>query len=208
MQTDGPARNPDSVQKGSVLFLSTRPGDPTTPGYPSREGVPRADTSDVVPRIPSVPISYASAQPLLKALDGHGVSAKAVNRTIWAGALDADYSSGPAPGVTLSLTNEMEERIAPVWDVIGSINGTNPDETIVIGNHRDTWMIGGNGDPNSGSAILVEFTKAFNKLIQSGWKPKRNMLVFPIVPILCIVRSTLNMIFAEFWDPGMRKSMV
>jgi N-acetylated-alpha-linked acidic dipeptidase len=38
-------------------------------------------------------------------------------------------------------------------------------------------MIGGNGDPNSGSAILVEFTKAFNKLIESGWKPTRNMYV-------------------------------
>ena len=128
-----------------------------------------------MPRIPSLPISYAAAEPLLKALNGHGVSAETVNRTIWAGALDADYSSGPAPGVTLSLTNEMEERIAPVWNVIGSVNGTNPDETIVIGNHRDTWMIGGNGDPNSGSAILVEFTKAFNKLIQGGWKPRRNM---------------------------------
>jgi N-acetylated-alpha-linked acidic dipeptidase len=29
---NGPARNPSSVQKGSVLFLSERPGDPTTPG--------------------------------------------------------------------------------------------------------------------------------------------------------------------------------
>jgi N-acetylated-alpha-linked acidic dipeptidase len=46
-----------------------------------------------------------------------------------------------------------------------------------IGNHRDTWMIGGNGDPNSGSAILVEFTKAINKLVETGWKPKRNMYV-------------------------------
>jgi N-acetylated-alpha-linked acidic dipeptidase len=34
---------------------------------------------------------------------------------------------------------------------------------------------GGTGDPNSGSAILVELTKAFKKLIDGGWKPKRNM---------------------------------
>lgn len=33
---DGPARNPTSVQRGSVQFLSTYPGDPTTPGYPSK----------------------------------------------------------------------------------------------------------------------------------------------------------------------------
>lgn len=69
----------------------------------------------------------------------------------------------------------MEGKITPIWNVIGQINGTNADETIVIGNHRDTWMIGGNGDPNSGSAILVEFTKAVNVLVSKGWKPKRNM---------------------------------
>lgn len=89
--------------------------------------------------------------------------------------MNANYSSGPAPGVTLHLDNLMEGKITPIWNVIGQINGTNADETIVIGNHRDTWMIGGNGDPNSGSAILVEFTKAVNVLVSKGWKPKRNM---------------------------------
>lgn len=173
--TDGPARHPDSVQKGSTLFLSTRPGDPTTPGYASHEGVPRAGITDVTPSIPSLPLSYAAVEPLLKALNGHGVGAKEVNRTVWAGALDADYSTGPAPGVTLALDNEMEGRITPIWNVIARINGTNTDETIVIGNHRDTWMIGGNGDPNSGSSVLIELAKAFGKLRESGWTPKRNM---------------------------------
>jgi N-acetylated-alpha-linked acidic dipeptidase len=174
---DGPARNPQSVQKGSTLFLSTRPGDPTTPGYASHEDVPRADISDVTPSIPSIPISYAAAEPLLRALDGQGVNADTVNRTIWAGGMNATYATGPAPGVTLSLNNQMEGKIAPVWNVIGHINGTNADETIVIGNHRDTWMIGGNGDPNSGSSIMVELAKAFKKLQDAGWKPKRNIVL-------------------------------
>ncbi|KAK0747189.1 PA domain-containing protein [Schizothecium vesticola] len=174
---DGPARHPDSVQKGSVLFLSTYPGDPTTPGYASKEGVPRADTSKVTPKIPSLPISFRAAEPLLAALDGHGLTPSEVNRTIWKGALDAEYRTGPAPGVTLSLKNVMEGKITPIWNVIGVINGTNPDETLVIGNHRDTWMIGGTGDPNSGSAILVELTRAFKKLIDSGWKPRRNIVL-------------------------------
>ncbi|WQF82153.1 Putative PA domain, transferrin receptor-like, dimerization domain, peptidase M28 [Colletotrichum destructivum] len=174
---NGPARHPSAVQKGSVLFLSTHPGDPTTPGYPSHEGVDRADISPVTPKIPSIPISYASAEPLLQALDGFGVSAEDVNRTVWAGALKANYSTGPAPGVTLHLDNLMEGKITPIWNVIGHLNGTNADETIVIGNHRDTWMIGGNGDPNSGSAILVEFTKAVNALVSKGWKPRRNIVI-------------------------------
>jgi N-acetylated-alpha-linked acidic dipeptidase len=118
--------------------LSTRPGDPTTPGYPSHEGAPRADISDVTPKIPSIPISYAAAEPLLRALNGQGIDAETVNRTIWAGGLDAEYSTGPAPGVTLSLNNQMEGKITPIWNVIGTINGTNSDETIVIGNHRDS----------------------------------------------------------------------
>lgn len=173
----GPARNPTSVQKGSTLFLSTYPGDPTTPGYPSHEGVPRADISEVIPKIPSLPISYAAAEPLLKALDGHGASGEAINRTNWIGGLDAGYYTGPAPGVKLSIDVVSREAIAPIHNVIGWINGTNADETIVIGNHRDTWMIGGNGDPNSGSAIVVEFTKAINKLRATGWQPKRNIVL-------------------------------
>lgn len=128
-----------------------------------------------MPKIPSLPISYAAAIPILKALDGHGVGADEVNRTGWVGALEAEYSSGPAPGATLSLENIMEERITPIWNVIGSINGTDPDQTVIVGNHRDTWMIGGNGDPNSGSAILIELSKVLRKLTESGWKPKRNM---------------------------------
>lgn len=173
----GPARHPDSVQKGSVLFLSTYPGDPTTPGYPSVEGAPRADISRVTPKIPSLPISYRAAQPLLQALDGHGLTAAEVNRTAWKGALNAEYRTGPAPGVKLSLSNLMEGKITPIWNVIGYINGTNPDETLVIGNHRDTWMIGGTGDPNSGSAILIELSKAFGKLVAAGWKPRRNIVL-------------------------------
>ncbi|KAF5670024.1 glutamate carboxypeptidase [Fusarium heterosporum] len=174
---DGPARNPSSVQKGSTLFLSTRTGDPTTPGYPSKKDSPRADISEVIAKIPALPISYSSAEPLLKALNGHGVSAEKVNRTAWTGGLDADYSSGPAPGVKLSLSTVSRDSIEPVHDVIGVINGTNADETVIIGNHRDTWMVGGNGDPNSGSAILIELSRAFKKLTDSGWKPKRNIVL-------------------------------
>jgi N-acetylated-alpha-linked acidic dipeptidase len=137
---NGPARHPDSVQKGSTLFLSSGPGDPTTPGYASHEDVPRADPSSKIPKIPSLPISYSAAQPLLQALNGHGLTPEAVNRTVWAGGLDADYSTGPAPGVTLSLENQAEEKIVPIWDVIGTLNGTGSDETIVVS--EESFIVG------------------------------------------------------------------
>lgn len=134
---DGPARNPSAVQRGSVLFLSTYPGDPTTPGWASKNGSLRADPSTVLPRIPSIPISYADAIPILAALDGYGTPGPEVDRTGWVGALNVSYSTGPAPGTTMSMTNLMETTYAPIWNSIGIINGTIADETIVIGNHRD-----------------------------------------------------------------------
>ncbi|KAF2875886.1 N-acetylated-alpha-linked acidic dipeptidase-like protein 2 [Massariosphaeria phaeospora] len=174
---DGPARNPSSVQRGSVLFLSTYPGDPTTPGYPSKEGSSRME-KETVPDIPSIPISWIEAKPLLESLNGHGLTSQKVNRTNWIGAIpNAKYSSGPAPGVTLSLSNMMEDKTTQIWNTIGIINGTNQDEVVIVGNHHDAWMIGGAADPHSGSAIFIELSKAFGKLLKTGWKPKRTIVL-------------------------------
>ncbi|KAI0972713.1 N-acetylated-alpha-linked acidic dipeptidase-like protein 2 [Xylaria arbuscula] len=174
---DGPARNPTAVQRGSVQFLSIYPGDPTTPGYPSRDDSPRADRHAVMPMIPSIPISYVDAIPILAALNGHGVDGEAVNRTRWVGALNVSYSTGPAPGATISMSNLMRDVYTDICDTIGIINGTAPDETIIIGNHRDAWIVGGAADPNSGTAIIVEMSRAFGKLLAQGWRPKRNIVL-------------------------------
>lgn len=176
---DGPARQPSSIQRGSVAYINQYPGDPTTPGYPSKPGAARVEKPTNLPKIPSLPISYRDALPLLQALDDHGPDLK---RGGWAGGLKAAYSTGPAPGVTLSLTNMMEDKITPIWNVIGVMNGTNSNETIIIGNHRDAWIVGGAADPNSGSSILVEMTKAFGELQKTGWKPRRNMSVSHSIP--------------------------
>lgn len=98
-----------------------------------------------------------------------------MRRDSWVGGLNVTYSTGPAPGITLSLSNKMKDATTPIWNVIGIINGTNADETIVVGNHRDAWIIGGAADPNSGTAMLIEITRAFGELLKTGWKPRRNM---------------------------------
>jgi N-acetylated-alpha-linked acidic dipeptidase len=174
----GYARNPTSVQRGSVQFLSIYPGDPTTPGYPSKEDSPRTGTERSTPRIPSIPISWQDALPLLEALDGNGPSGEEINRTNWIGAADVGYNSGPVPGATISMSNQMNDTITPIWNTIGIINGThNPDEVVVIGNHRDAWMIGGAADPNSGSAVMIELARAFGALLETGWKPRRTIVL-------------------------------
>lgn len=61
----GPARNPTAVQRGSVEYLSLYPGDPTTPGYPAYENSDRTEGGNI-PKIPSLPISWANAERLLE----------------------------------------------------------------------------------------------------------------------------------------------
>ncbi|KAF2644501.1 Zn-dependent exopeptidase [Massarina eburnea CBS 473.64] len=177
---DGPARNPSSVQRGSCQFLSFAPGDPTTPGYPSKPGVPRQPVDHAIPSIPSLPISYADALPLLKALNGHGPKADSYPSSWHQGGLGykgVDYNIGPSPpSLALNLVNEQEYITTPMWNVIGIINGTIPDEVIVLGNHRDAWIAGGAGDPNSGSAAFNEVIRSFGKALESGWKPLRTIV--------------------------------
>ncbi|TKA73631.1 hypothetical protein B0A55_07495 [Friedmanniomyces simplex] len=177
---DGPARNPSSVQRGSVEYLSVAPGDPTTIGYPSLPGAPRQSTDGKIPDIPSIPISYAEALPLLKALNGHGPNASSFPSSWHTGGLaykEVHYNIGPTPdSITLNLMNEQEYVTTPLWNVIGIVNGSIPDEVIVIGNHRDAWIAGGAGDPNSGSAALMEVIRSFGVALDAGWKPLRTIV--------------------------------
>ncbi|CAI6342519.1 unnamed protein product [Periconia digitata] len=174
---NGPARNPSSIQRGSVRFSSLYSGDPTTVGWASSKDSPRGDVAPYNPSIPSIPLSMKDALPLLRTLSGHGVTAKEANRSGWVGGFkNITYDSGPAPGAVINIDHLMNGTIAPVWDVIGVINGTNEDEVVVVGNHRDAWVIGGAADPNSGSAIMVEMANAFGKLLEKGWKPKRTII--------------------------------
>ena len=69
---DGPMRNKDGVQRGSVMDLPTYSGDPFTPGIPAVPGTTRLAIGDAptLTKIPVLPISYGDAQPLLAAMGG------------------------------------------------------------------------------------------------------------------------------------------
>ena len=162
------------------MVLGIAPGDPTTVGYPSKPGVPRQDPHASIPSIPSVPISYTDALPLLKALNGHGPKASDFDSRWQGGKLGykgVEYNIGPSPpNLVLNLVNEQEYVTTPLWNVIGIINGTSQDEVIVLGNHRDAWIAGGAGDPNSGSAALNELIRSFGVALARGWKPLRTIV--------------------------------
>lgn len=118
--------------------------------------------------------------PLLKALNGHGPKATSFgDRWDRGGLVDkgVKYNIGPSPdNIVLNLVNEQEYVVTPFWNVIGIINGTISDEVVIIGNHRDAWVAGGAGDPNSGSAALNEVIRSFGTALAKGWKPLRTIV--------------------------------
>ncbi|ODV88563.1 hypothetical protein CANCADRAFT_32124 [Tortispora caseinolytica NRRL Y-17796] len=172
---DGPARNPSAVQRGSVQYMSLCPGDPTTPGYASKPDSPRTDPYECVPRIPSLPVSWKEAQPFLKALEGNGLGAPDMGDD-WSGASKYNYSTGPSVA-KVNLYNLQNTTISPIWNVIAELPGHTKSSEIIIGNHHDAWIAGGAGDPNSGSAALLELARTFYVLKQQGWKPLRSIVL-------------------------------
>lgn len=164
---NGPARNPSSVQRGSVQDLAAVAGDPTTVGTPSLPGVNRSEPIGI-PGIPSIPISAKEGQKLLKLLNKLG---KKVDG--WQGDLKADYSIGPSL-VDVEVWSDQNYDFAPIYDVIATLPGQT-GEQVVVGNHRDAWILGG-ADPNSGSATVLELARVLGELYSTGWRPFRTLV--------------------------------
>lgn len=168
----GPMRNPNGVQRGSVMdFASSNPGDPLTPGVgatPDAKRLPLKEAKSIT-KIPVLPISYGDAQPLLAALRGPMAPEG------WRGSLAIAYHVGPGPA-KVHLKVESSWDIKKVNDVIAKIPGTSAaDEWIVRGNHHDAWVNGAE-DPVSGQVALLEEARAFGELLKQGWKPRRTII--------------------------------
>jgi N-acetylated-alpha-linked acidic dipeptidase len=172
---NGPWRPETGVQRGSVQYLFKYPGDPQTPGVASTPDLPDSARLDPLktgnqPSIISVPISYHDAAPILKALGGASVPKG------WQGALPFSYHIG-GTGVRVHLISDQDYQVRTIWDVVGKIKGSEqPDNWVVVGNHRDAWVYGA-VDPNSGTAAMLEAVHGFGALLKAGWKPKRSIVV-------------------------------
>jgi len=169
---NGPWRPETGVQRGSVQYLFKYPGDPETPGVASTPDLPdsaRINPEGNQPHIISIPISYHDASPILQALKGAGVPQG------WQGALGYRYHEGPG-GVTVHLVSQQDYQRRTIWDVIGTIKGSqDQDNWVVVGNHRDAWVYGA-VDPNSGTASMLESVHGVGALLKQGWRPKRTIV--------------------------------
>lgn len=170
----GPWRPATGVQRGSIQYMFKYPGDPTTPGVASVIGLPDSkriapEKATSMPKIPTTPLSYSDAQPILENLGGPE------SPRDWQGALPFTYHVGPGP-VKVKMHLKQDYRYFTIWDVVGKITGSKyPDQWVVVGNHRDAWVYGA-VDPNSGTAAMLETAHGISKLLQEGWKPERTLV--------------------------------
>jgi len=147
------------------------PGDVLTPGYGATKDAKRLDREEAptITRIPVLPISYADAEPLLKALEGP------VAPDSWKGALPLTYHIGPGPA-KVRLKLEFEWKLQPAHNVIAVLKGSQyPDQWILRGNHHDAWVHGA-ADPVSGMVALMEEARAVGMLAKNGQRPKRTLV--------------------------------
>ncbi|MGH9529965.1 MAG: M28 family metallopeptidase [Terriglobales bacterium] len=170
----GPWHPDTGVQRGSIGYMFEFPGDPTTPGIASVPSLPDSKRispaqSAQMPKIPTTPISYADAWPILEHLGGPDSPRQ------WQGALPFTYHVGPGP-VKVKMHLEQDYQFHTIWDVIGRVpGGETPNDWVVAGNHRDAWVYGA-VDPNSGTAAMLEAVHGIGELLKSGWKPKRTIV--------------------------------
>ena len=171
---NGPYRPATGVQRGSVQYLFKYPGDATTPGIasdvdlPMSKRTPPAEAASLA-KIPSTPISWHDAEPILKAMGGSAVPKD------WQGGLPFDYHLGSGT-VKVHLLLKQDYQYRTIWDVIGTVDGTTyPDEWVVAGNHRDAWVFGA-VDPSSGTAAMLEAVHGIGELLKTGWRPKRRIV--------------------------------
>ncbi len=167
----GAYRMDRGVQRGSVADMPLFPGDPLTPNIGATEQATRLDLDEAptLTKIPVLPISYADAEPLLRALGGPLAPAT------WRGGLPLTYHLGPGPTV-VELELAFNWNIVPAYNVIAMLEGAETaDQWIIRGNHHDAWVNGAR-DPISGLVALMEEARAIGTLAATGWRPKRTIV--------------------------------
>jgi N-acetylated-alpha-linked acidic dipeptidase len=168
---EGPWGPESHIQRGGIPYDFIVPGDPLTPGWASVPGAKRipVEQAQSLPKIMGVPLSWHDAKPLLENMNGPEAPKD------WQGGLPIKYRL--AGGVEAHVKVDMKTGVEPYYVVEARLRGSErPEEWIVMGNHRDAWVFGG-VDPSSGTASMMELTRALGELKQMGWLPRRTLVI-------------------------------
>jgi N-acetylated-alpha-linked acidic dipeptidase len=128
----------DGMQRGTLF---TGSGDPLTPMYPAIDSAYRIkeEDSDELPNIVAQVIGYDVAKQVLEKMTGEEVV------DTWKGGINGiTYKYGGLlannQNLTVNVYNYRDKRTT--YNVVGVIEGeTEPDRYVIIGNHRDAWVI-------------------------------------------------------------------
>ncbi|MBV9304436.1 MAG: M28 family peptidase [Acidobacteriaceae bacterium] len=154
---DGPWGPLFHFQRGATVYDFIAPGN----------AEPR-----ILPKIPMIPLSAADAKEILGAMRGREAPGE------WQGGLRSSigpYHMGDG-NTQVHFSVGLENRVTPIWDVIGRIRGTEePERLLVLSNHHDAWVYGA-VDPGSGTATMLELARAFGEMLRSGFRPRRTIL--------------------------------
>ncbi|KAK4432646.1 putative glutamate carboxypeptidase AMP1 [Sesamum alatum] len=174
MYTEGEYK--EGFERGTVM---NGLGDPLSPGWAGIEGGEKLDLNDPrvtekFPAVPSLPVSEAAAESILRSLEGAGVPYE------WRESFKIGGSRirrvGPGPTI-LNFTYEGERKMTTIHNVFAVIKGSEePDRSVLLGNHRDAWTFGA-VDPNSGTAALLDIARRLALLMRLGWNPRRTIIL-------------------------------
>jgi N-acetylated-alpha-linked acidic dipeptidase len=168
---EGPWGPETHLQRGSNTYDFIVPGDPLTPGWASTEGARRIrpEEAQSVPKIMAAVMSWHDAKPLLEQMDGPEAPKD------WQGGLPITYRLGGGR-VKVHLKVDMDNSVKPNYVVEARLPGSDlPDEWVLVGNHRDAWEFGG-VDPSSGTASMLELTRALGEMARKGTRPRRTII--------------------------------
>jgi len=167
---NGPWGPESYIQRGAITYDFIVPGDPLTPGWASLPGAKRIDVSQAqsLPKIMAIPLSWRDAKPLLDNMGGPQAPKD------WQGGLPITYRFGGEARVHMKV--DLDTRVMPYYNVEARIHGSeHPEQFVVLGNHHDAWEYGG-VDPSSGTASMMEMTRAFGQLFKDGVRPRRTLV--------------------------------
>ncbi|MFY9549663.1 MAG: PA domain-containing protein, partial [Thermoanaerobaculia bacterium] len=130
---EGPWGPSAHFQRGANVYDFLVPGDPLTPGWASTSDARRIriSESEILPKMPMMPLSARDAAEILQRLRG-----PAVPDSSWQGLALADtYRVGPGPvRLSLKIDNSRERR--KITNVIAMLKGTDePECKVLLSNH-------------------------------------------------------------------------
>jgi N-acetylated-alpha-linked acidic dipeptidase len=163
----GPWRPTSGAIRNTMTFTNA-PGDPTAIGIPVPGAPHKPFSAIVLPSIPEMPITADVADKIFSVIGGQAVPSE------WhAGFARAMHVGGD---VRAHFVLRSKRSFGPMWDVIATLKGSDPAQTVVAGGHRDAWTYGA-VDPLSGTVDILQIAEALSKAKRAGWTPKRSITI-------------------------------